>query len=39
MFTVGIVPHGDSGEEIGEIVGGNTLRVTGAVQRGWGQGG
>src|SRR5262249_30279872 len=30
-FTVGIVPHGSSGEDLGEIVGGNTLRVTVAV--------
>jgi hypothetical protein len=38
MFTVGMVRHGDSGEDIGGIVGGIKLRVTGAVQQGWGQG-
>ena len=39
MFTVEIVPHGGSGEDMGEIVGEDTLRVTGAAQQGRGQGG
>jgi hypothetical protein len=34
-----MVQHGYSGEDIGEMVGGIALRVTGAVQQGWGQGG